>query len=205
LTGGECRHPLQHPPRESLHTLVLLPKERPSMPLPPPAPARLLDRCICVGVGLLCVAVGLSPGGWALLQASVVPHSSHLDWCEENYTHSRYVAEFWNTITGAAMLPVAGGVLVMVTCLGHLRFRAQSVFLVFGLAAIGLGSIYFHAQLSVLGQVLDEVAICWTNTYAMFFPLRRSRMEVMLGRRAVALIHTKEFLGCVVSRNRIDQ
>ena len=68
-----------------------------------------------------------------------------------------HVLEFWNTLSSAAMLPVAAGVAHMVLALGHFRFRPQALFLVFGLAGVGAGSVYFHARLSTLGQILDEV------------------------------------------------
>lgn len=86
----------------------------------------------------------------------------------------------------------------MVLRYGHFRLRPQALFLIFGLVAVGLGSAYFHTQLSKLGQILDEVAICWANTYAMFFPLRRASMEGVLGTRFVALVYSWQFLTAVV-------
>ena len=33
------------------------------------------------------------------------------------------------------------------------------------LLCIGIGSAYFHATLAIMGQVLDEITICWALLY----------------------------------------
>ena len=37
------------------------------------------------------------------------PVTSSIDWCEENYVQSYYIAEFWNTITNAGFIALGGG------------------------------------------------------------------------------------------------
>ena len=43
--------------------------------------------------------------------------TSLIDWCEENYVVTTYIAEFWNTIRSDFGHPWGGGC----SCLGHAR------------------------------------------------------------------------------------
>lgn len=108
--------------------------------------AHPFDIGLCIATMASTMLYCCSERGRAALSASMVPHSSDIDWCEDNYAYSEHVAEFWNTLTSTFMLPVAAGVLLMVVKLGHFQFRPQALFLVFGLLGISLGSVYFHTQ-----------------------------------------------------------
>eukprot|EP00659_Diplonema_papillatum_P007555 gene7555-11563_t len=66
------------------------------------------------------------------------------------------------------------------------------------LACVGLGSFYFHATLSKLGQVLDEITICWTNYYAILMVMPRKELEEVVGVTGRALIFSAETLITVV-------
>lgn len=81
-------------------------------------------------------------------------HTASIDWCELNYFHSPYLAEFFNTITN---LPtISWGLYGAASCLANgLPKRYAITYL--GLTLIGIGSFGFHASLKWEWQLLDEL------------------------------------------------
>lgn len=99
--------------------------------------------------------------------------SSDVDWCEGNYTKSKYIAEFYNTISNILFFvlpPIA--VFKYSNYALYIDAGIHVVFLL--LVIIGAGSGYFHATLSLSGQLFDEWAIIWTGAAGagMFCPQR---------------------------------
>ncbi len=69
--------------------------------------------------------------------------TSTVDWCEANYQHSNYVAEFFNTVSSFAM--VLAGACGFWLHRRTLEFRFLLAFL--NLIGVGLGSAAFHASI----------------------------------------------------------
>ncbi len=90
-----------------------------------------------------------APGYWG------APTSS-IDWCEQNYRHSFYVAEMFNTVSSLAM--VLAGALGMYL---HRRLALRFLLAFASVLVVGLGSIAFHATLRFEHQVLDEVPMLY--------------------------------------------
>lgn len=86
--------------------------------------------------------------------------TSTLDWCEENYVVSSYIAEFWNTVSNLIMIlpPLCGA---FQTYKDGLEFRYVSSFL--GLTAVGVGSWFFHMTLQYEMQLLDELPMIYST------------------------------------------
>jgi len=86
-------------------------------------------------------------------------HSSPMNWCEEKYTHSEYIVEFWNSISSLffTLFAILGYFIHRNYKTYDSKFNMLLQWSLFGL--IGLTSFWFHSTLSFLGQFADEFNI----------------------------------------------
>ncbi|XP_037047355.1 alkaline ceramidase [Bradysia coprophila] len=97
--------------------------------------------------------------------------SSPVDWCEGNYQISPNIAEFVNTFSNFIFILFPPILIHLFKDYGY--FINQGIHIIWVLLIIvGLSSAYFHATLSLIGQLLDEVAILWvcSAAFSMFSP-----------------------------------
>jgi len=82
------------------------------------------------------------------------PVSSNVDWCEYNYYHAGYIAEFYNTISSTPIifLGILGFIANRTFALRYRYFIAY-IFL----TLTGIGSTMFHMTLLYSYQLLDEL------------------------------------------------
>ncbi|XP_063162026.1 alkaline ceramidase 3 isoform X2 [Candoia aspera] len=96
------------------------------------------------------------------------PPTSTLDWCEENYVVSSYVAEFWNTVSNLIFIlpPIYGAIQ---SYKDGLEKRYIIAYLC--VTAVGLGSWCFHMTLKYEMQLLDELPMiysCCVFVYCLY-------------------------------------
>ncbi|XP_028405611.1 alkaline ceramidase 3-like [Dendronephthya gigantea] len=91
--------------------------------------------------------------------------TSTLDWCEENYLVTEYVAEFWNTITNYFM--VVPPLLAMLRCY-QLGYDTRFLLSFLSFMGIGIGSTLFHATLQYKMQLLDELPMIYCTNIMLY-------------------------------------
>lgn len=86
--------------------------------------------------------------------------TSTIDWCEENYVVSHYVAEWSNTLTNSIFVLLAAFVTY-----SALRNRLETRFIMIGLGfgLVGVGSWLFHMTLQYKYQLLDELPMVYAT------------------------------------------
>ncbi|CAN8099532.1 unnamed protein product [Discula destructiva] len=110
-----------------------------------------------------------------------------LNWCEEDYNITPYIAEFFNTATNLIFMYL--GILGLRDCL---RYGAAKVYLVAfaGYIVVGLGSMAFHASLKYSMQLADELPMIYTTcimAYATFSYDRSLPTKMLVGLGLIGL------------------
>ncbi|KAF8307453.1 alkaline phytoceramidase [Clavulina sp. PMI_390] len=95
-------------------------------------------------------------------------HTASIDWCEDNYVITDYIAEFWNTLSNIpfVFLGVYGAYRALSNDLPHKsRFALMHAFI----AVIGIGSSIFHLTLKWYAQVvLDELPMIFSASTSLY-------------------------------------
>ncbi|KAH7338217.1 ceramidase [Rhizoctonia solani] len=127
-------------------------------------------------------------------------HTATIDWCENNYTHTQYIAEWYNTVSNIPFIALGlYGAYFSLTEIPSAMHRWRFAAPHFGIACVGLGSFIFHATLNWYAQVLlDEMPIIYVSSmvlYLVFAPTDGSGpLKLKLGIASVPLIVTAVYL-----------
>ncbi|KAI8895983.1 ceramidase [Globomyces pollinis-pini] len=126
------------------------------------------------------------------------PATSTLDWCEENYKVSPYVAEWWNTVSNLNYFALC--VLGFWSCYRTRAEMRNYVTLVLA-NVIGLGSLLFHMTLTNEMQLLDELPMIYATAslvYCAFNMFHDHRKSTGIGLTLYCLMSTIHY---VTTRN----
>ncbi|EDV27078.1 uncharacterized protein TRIADDRAFT_23096 [Trichoplax adhaerens] len=113
--------------------------------------------------------------------------SSRVDWCETNYVQSSYIAEFYNCASNILFFVVPPILMCLFRPYTKCINGNMNVVLVL-MMFVGLSSVYFHATLSLLGQLVDELSILWlmASAFGYWLPQRiLKQMPVINGSRVI--------------------
>ncbi|KAJ2634484.1 alkaline ceramidase ydc1 [Coemansia sp. RSA 1286] len=89
--------------------------------------------------------------------------TSSVDWCEENYVWTPYIAEFFNSWSSLAMI-ILGEACARMNPTGNRAFT----FLGRAITVVGIGSWLFHATLKYSMQMTDELPMLWAISIACY-------------------------------------
>jgi len=92
------------------------------------------------------------PGYWGIPDAE-------FNWCEDNYVHSYYIAEFWNTVTSFSYVLIG----LILYGLYWKMMPKDLIILNFINICVGIGSMLFHGSLRYYMQLLDELPMFWLS------------------------------------------
>jgi dihydroceramidase len=81
-----------------------------------------------------------------------------IDWCEDNYELTQYIAEFWNTLSNVFMILPS---FVAAFDSWHQKFERRQTLCFLFLGLVGMGSTLFHMTLTYEMQLLDELPMIW--------------------------------------------
>ncbi|KAI0208029.1 Alkaline ceramidase 2 [Lamellibrachia satsuma] len=122
--------------------------------------------------------------------------SSEVDWCESNFKITSFVAEFWNTLSNVLFIIIPPVLVYLFRPYSRRVTRGVNIVWTL-LVVVGLGSAYFHSTLSLVGQLLDEIAIIWVFMAALglWYPkrymppiLHRSRLRFQASMLCLSLL-----------------
>ncbi|XP_005096425.1 alkaline ceramidase 3 [Aplysia californica] len=88
-----------------------------------------------------------------------------IDWCEENYVVSYYIAEFWNTVSNAVMIFAP---LAMVFVGLKENHEKRFLYSFSAITVVGMGSWLFHMTLQYSMQLMDELPMIWGSSFLVY-------------------------------------
>ncbi|KAJ3081942.1 Alkaline ceramidase 3 [Rhizoclosmatium hyalinum] len=98
------------------------------------------------------------------------PVTSTLDWCEENYVITPWIAEFWNSTSNIFYVLTMIFGLQTAKAIGVTEWRTYLS--MYSITAVGLGSFLFHASLWFETQMMDELPMIYGCSVFVFACLR---------------------------------
>ncbi|CAD1812966.1 Ceramidase family protein [Candida parapsilosis] len=107
--------------------------------------------------------------------------TSTIDWCEENYVVSTYIAEAINTTTNAFFMCLAVFAIYQAF---HNHLEKRFMWTSAGFFLVGLGSWLFHMTLKYHFQLLDELPMIYTTCiplWSIFSEFKTKRQSFFVG------------------------
>lgn len=107
--------------------------------------------------------------------------TSTIDWCEENYVVSPYIAEALNTLTNSVFIALA-----LFAIFHAYKNKLEPRFLLtgFGFMLVGIGSWLFHMTLRYHFQLLDELPMIYATCvpfWSVFSEFKSQRESILIG------------------------
>lgn len=108
------------------------------------------------------------------LESSVLRHgfwgpaTSTIDWCEQNYEVTYYIAEFWNSVSNLMFIIPP----LVTACNLKNHLDPACLMTLFYMAFTGVGSFAFHSTLRFSMQLWDELSMVWSGLFILYQIIR---------------------------------
>lgn len=107
--------------------------------------------------------------------------TSTIDWCEENYVISTYIAEALNTVTNSCFIALASFAIYH----AHKnRLDLRFILSAFGFLLVGVGLWLFHMTLRYEYQLLDELPMIYATCipfWSVFSQFKSKKGSILVG------------------------
>ncbi|OQR97996.1 alkaline ceramidase 3-like [Thraustotheca clavata] len=101
--------------------------------------------------------------------------TSSVDWCEDNYVWSYYIAEWWNSWSNVPPMMLAVYAMFKSHQVHVETQQPMSIRLAYFVPiVIYAGSFAFHSTLTYVGQMLDELPMMYGTLYFHYITLRHN-------------------------------
>ncbi|CAI5759569.1 unnamed protein product [Candida verbasci] len=107
--------------------------------------------------------------------------TSTIDWCEENYVVSPFIAEALNTTTNSVFIALA---LFAIYHAYLNKLETRFIFTAFGFLLVGIGSWLFHMTLRYHFQLLDELPMIYATCipfWSLFSEFKSKHQSALIG------------------------
>lgn len=123
--------------------------------------------------------------------------TSTIDWCEENYVVTHYIAEAVNTATNAAFI-----LLAHYAWRNARKFKLEQrfVYSCYGFMLVGIGSWLFHMTLQYRFQLLDELPMIYATCIPLWSTFTWDTSKKFERSAAIAVVSGASFLTAVYLR-----
>lgn len=124
-----------------------------------------------------------------------------IDWCEENYVISTYIAEALNTTTNSVFILLATFAVYSAT---RNRLEPRFVFSSLGFLLVGIGSWWFHMTLRYEYQLLDELPMIYATCipfWSVFSEFKSKSQSILIGLGIFAFANALSYVYLYVYTN----
>jgi len=84
------------------------------------------------------------------------------NFCEKDHLHHEFIVEYYNTISNIPII-LLGAYGSYYHYKLHKKYNINFLILI----CIGFGSMFFHATMSRIGQLFDEIPMIWLNSFLL--------------------------------------
>lgn len=114
---------------------------------------------------------------------------STVDWCEHNYAVTKYVAEYWNTLSGISL--IVSGLYFYINNKEWIqisKFNYEIRTVIHSTIWVGIGTMLFHMTLKYPFQLVDELSMLFLANNYLYLLLKLYTTRVCIHKNTIKTI-----------------